>query len=100
MFMKFRVVRSPRAGLCRLDQGIDGFDTTIAQPAVEPVQDPIPTRPTRSGQLAERYQAGPFRPCQPRGQQLRRLGLAVGLGEDVPQRFLHPEQPYGLELAA
>ena len=86
------------AGIGRLNQAVDGFDTAIGQPAVKSAQDPIPVRPNRSGELAERCEAGSLRPCQPRGQQFRGLGLAVGLGEDVPQLFLHPERPRRLEL--
>ena len=75
------------AGLGRLDQAVDGFDTAIGQPAVKPVQDTVPVRLKRSGELAEGCEAGSLRPCEPRGQQLRGLGLAVGLREDVPQPF-------------
>ena len=79
---------SSGAGLGRLDQSVYGLDRTVAQRAVEAVQDAVPVGFEGHRQLLEGRQLAAPRPSEP-GGELRLSLLARGRGhEDVPQGFL------------
>ena len=95
---RFAIASGARLG--RLDQAVDRLHGSIAQGAVEAVEDAVPVSLQGQGELLEGRQPAAARPLDPAGKLLFGCAPRVRHRKDISQGLLHAERAACLQMHA